>query len=187
MKQILRAIVICILGLSIVSCAPPPPLDPGAYNQLLLNIRDFFTITLLLLGKSPIFAQCQAITRLYYGHYHLCRLIYNNIMGRDANNHRDAWDRMQNDIKLYGEKLKEFRIKYDYTPLNFSEPDVRNDLEFILNNKDKFDLMVAELKNSISSFSTDTTFMEVFNKNISEVEESYECVINAIGDILNNS
>lgn len=53
----------------------------------------------------------QAIARIYYGYYHIARLIFNNIKGYDGDNHTETWKAMPNTIKNFGKKMKEMRIK----------------------------------------------------------------------------
>ena len=43
----------------------------------------------------------QAIARIYYGYYHIARLIFNNIKGYDGDNHTETWKAMPNTCLLY--------------------------------------------------------------------------------------
>ena len=81
--EFIKFILIAIILFCITSCAPTGPISTAEYNQLLINIKDFFTTSLFLLGSSSNFQIGQAIARQYYGHYHIARLIYNNNNGVD--------------------------------------------------------------------------------------------------------
>jgi len=178
--EFIKFILIAIILFCITSCAPTGPISTAEYNQLLINIKDFFTTSLFLLGSSSNFQIGQAIARQYYGHYHIARLIYNNNNGVDINNHTRAWDAMPARIKTYGNKLKDLRIKYDYYPQNFSNSEIEQDLKFIKDNKSEFDYMITELKNSISSFNTTSNFLTTANKEIQDIENEYNSLIKII-------
>lgn len=105
-------------------------------------------MSLVLLGQNNTFAFGQAINRIYYGHYHLVRLIFNNIIGYDGNNHTEVWRQIPADIKAYGEKLKDMRIKYDYKPLSFTQSEMLQDLEYIESYQNRFDAIIKELDNT---------------------------------------
>ena len=184
MKDI-KFIIIAITLLCITSCAPAGPLSPTDYTQLLANIKDFFTTSLFLLGSSSSNFQIgQAIARLYYGHYHIARLIYNNNKSVDIDNHTRAWDAMQVKIQTYGKELKTFRIKYDYSPQNFSNSEIEQDLQFIKDNKSEFDYMITELKSTIVSFNNDPNFLNNANKRIQDIENEYNSLIAKINSKL---
>lgn len=185
MKVLFRFSLVCILLFCLASCAPEPPLSPSEYNQLLINIKEFFKTRLFLLGSSSNFQVGQAIARLYYGTYHIARLIYNN-RGHDSKNHTATWNAMMPRIKAYGEQLKSLRIKYDYRPQNFDDNEIKQDLELIYNNKVEFENIIDELKKGISSFESDTDFLNTANKTIQDIENEYSLLINKIHKIGNN-
>lgn len=183
--KVIKFIIIVITLLCITSCTKTIPLSPTDYTQLLINIKDFFTTSLFLLGSSSSnFQVGQAIARLYYGHYHIARLIYNNNNRVDVDNHTKAWDAMQVRIQTYGKELKAFRIKYDYSPQSFSNSEIEQDLQFIKDNKSEFDYMITELKSSIVSFNNDPNFLNNANKEIQDIENEYNSLIARINSKL---
>lgn len=185
MKSLQKVIIfICICMLA--SCSQVQPLTPCEYTQLLANIKDFFCVSITLLGQDSNFAIGQAIGRLYYGHYHLSRLIYNSIKGRDGNNHTDVWKQMPSDIRTYGEALKDLRIKYDYESTAFSRSEVLQDLSYIESHKGSFNKIIKELNNSVGQFNSNPIFVVVFDKNVKEITTTYQGVIQRITDILSN-
>lgn len=182
--KFIKFIIIAVTLLCVTSCAQTGPLSPTDYTQLLTNIKDFFTTSLFLLGSNcSNFQIGQAITRLYYGHYHIARLIYNNKNKVDIDNHTRAWDAMQVRIQTYGKELKTFRIKYDYSPQNFSNSEIEQDLQFIKDNRSEFDYMITELKSTIVSFNNDPNFLNNANKEIQNIENEYNSIIAKIGKI----
>lgn len=186
MKFLHKAIIfICICMLA--SCSQVQPLTPCEYTQLLANIKEFFCVSIALLGQDSNFAIGQAIGRLYYGHYHLSRLIYNNIKGRDGNNHTDVWKQMPSNIRTYGETLKDLRIKYDYNSVAFSRCEVLKDLAYIEKHKDSFDKIIYELDNSVVRFNTNPMFIQIFDKNVKEITTIYQELIQRITDMLNDT
>ena len=183
MNRLLKFILIlcvCLLG----SCAPAEPLQPSEYTQLLINIKDFFSMSLVLLGQNNTFALGQVVSRLYYGHYHLARLIFNNIKGYDGNSHTEVWKQMPADIKAYGKKLKEMRIKYDYEPMSFTQNEVLQDLEYIESHKNRFDAIIKELDNTVSRYSTNPFFSKEFNENIAEIKTTYKQISSKIAEVV---
>ena len=80
MKIILRILLVLIAS-QLTSCATAEPLSPIEYTRLLINVKEFFTLSILLLNQDSSHCIGQAISRLYYGHYHIARLIYNNKRG----------------------------------------------------------------------------------------------------------
>ena len=185
MKYLFRILVICFVLFGFSSCAPVPPLSPLEYTQLLTNIKDIFSVSLLLMMDSNIYSIRQSIARLYYGHYHLCRLIYNNLNGRDSENHTTAWEAMRKDLEDYGKTLKEMRIKYDYQASVVDESDVCADLEYIVAHKSKFDSLIEELKNTVRRFNSNPIFDQEFDAKIAEVEAVYESLLKSIEILLN--
>lgn len=182
--KVIKFIIIAVTLLCVTSCAQTGSLSPTDYIQLLTNIKDFFTTSLFLLGSNcSNFQIGQAIARLYYGHYHIARLIYNNKNRVDIDNHTRAWDAMQVRIQTYGKELKTFRIKYDYSPQNFSNSEIEQDLQFIKDNRSEFDYMITELKSTIVSFNNDPNFLNNANKGIQDIENEYNSLIAKIGKI----
>ncbi len=135
-------------------------------------------MSIVLLGQNNTFAFGQAISRLYYGHYHLARLIYNNIKKRDGNNHTEVWKQMPADIKAYGEQLKDMRIKYDYSPLYFTRREVLQDLEYIESQQNRFDAIIIEL------YSTNPSFSKEFNEKIAEIKAAYKQISQRIAEVV---
>ena len=187
MKYLFRILVICFVLFGFSSCAPIPPLSPLEYTQLLTNIKDIFSVSLLLMMDSNIYSIRQSIARLYYGHYHLCRLIYNNLNGRDSENHTTAWEAMRKDLEDYGKTLKEMRIKYDYQASVVDESDVCADLESgtITAEEGLLKLAGEELKNTVSRFNSNPIFDQEFDAKIAEVEAVYESLLKSIEILLN--
>lgn len=184
MNRLLKLILIlCVCLLS--SCAQADPLPPNEYTQLLTNIKDFFSVSMVLLGQNNTFALGQAISRIYYGHYHLARLIFNNIKRYDGKNHTEVWKQMPADIKVYGEKLKEMRIKYDYKPQSFIQNEVLQDLEYITNYQKGFDAIIKELNNTIGKYSTNPFFYKRFNENIADIKTTYKQISQRIAAVVN--
>ena len=184
MSRLLKLILILCVCL-LASCMRAEPLPPSGYTQLLINVKDFFSMSLVLLGQNNTFALGQAISRLYYGHYHLARLIFNNIKGRDGYNHTEVWEQMPADIKTYGEKLKDMRIKYDYEPLPFTQSEVLQDLEYIESHQNRFDAIIKELDNTVGRYSSNPFFNKKFNAKIAEIKDSYTQVAKRLTDVVN--
>lgn len=183
MNRLLKLILIlCICLLS--SCAQADPLPASEYTQLLINIKDFFSMSLVLLGQDNTFAFGQAISRIYYGHYHLARLIFNNLKGYDGNNHTEVWRQMPVDIKVYGEKLKDMRIKYDYMPLSFTQSKVLQDLEYIESHQNRFDAIIKELDNTVGRYSTNQFFDNEFNRNLADIKTTYKQIPQRIAEVV---
>jgi len=184
--QLILILCVCLLA----SCAPSEPLPPSEYTQLLINIKDFFSMSLILLGQNNTFTFGQVISRIYYGHYHLVRLIFNNIKGYDGNNHTKVWKQMPADIRAYGEKLKDMRIKYDYMPMSFTQSEVLQDLEYIENHQNRFDAIIKELDRTVEIYSTNPFFSKEFNENIAEIKTTYKQIsqrIAVVADELKNA
>lgn len=183
MNRLLKLIL--ILGVCLfASCAPVEPLQPSEYTQLLINIKDFFSMSLVLLSQNNTFTLGQAVSRIYYGHYHLARLIFNSIKGYDGNNHTGVWRQMPADIKAYGEKLKDMRIKYDYMPMSFTQSEVLQDLEYIENHQNRFDAMIKELDNTVERYSMNPFFYKKFNENIAEIKTTYTQISQRIATLV---
>lgn len=185
MKNILRLLFV-LLASQLTGCAPSQPLSPLEYTQLLTNIKDFFVVGIVLLNQDDSVCIGQAISRLYYGHYHIARLIFNNLRGYDGNNHKDVWDNMPSSIKSYGEKLKEMRIKYDYGVAEISLAELKSDLEFIKSHQSRFDEMLEEIDSSISRYGTNPIFMSAFNQAIKEIKSTYKSLITTIENCIKN-
>ena len=183
MNRLLKLILILCVCL-LASCAQAEPLPPSEYTQLLINIKEFFSMSLLLLGQNNIFVFGQVVSRLYYGHYHLARLIFNNIKGYDGNNHTKVWRQMPADIKTYGEKLKDMRIKYDYSSLPFTQSEVLQDLKYIESHQNRFDAIIKELDNTVGRYSTNQFFDNEFNKNIADIKTVYQQVTQKITEVI---
>lgn len=185
MKIIYKVILLVLALFCITSCSKIAPISPIEYTQLLINIKDFFTTSIFLLGSNSNFQTGQAIARLYYGHYHIARLIYNNHFGKDNNSHYYTWEKMNTRIRNYGNNLKKLRIKYDYDAQNFSNSEIKDNLKFISDNRSEFDYMIKELKGSISSFDNDKEFLKTASKEIQKIEQEYDSLVNKIKDIQN--
>lgn len=185
MNRLLKLILIlCVCLLASCTEAGPQLLQPREYTHLLTNIKDFFSMSLVLLGQYNTFAFGQAISRLYYGHYHLARLIFNNIEGYDGNNHTKVWKQMPVDIRAYGEKLKEMRIKYDYMPISFTQSEVLPDLEYIENHRDRFDAIIKKLDDTVRRYSTNPDSHKEFNENIAQIKTTYKQVSKRIAEVV---
>ena len=183
MNRLLKLILIlCICQLA--SCVRAEPLPSSEYIQLLINIKDFFSMGMVLLGQNNTFALGQAISRIYYGHYHLARLIFNSIKGYDGNNHTGVWRQMPADIKAYGENLKDMRIKYDYMPRPFTQNELLRDLEYIENHKNRFDAIIKELDNTVVRYSMNPFFNKKFNENIAEIKTTYTQISQRIATLV---
>lgn len=182
-QKILMLTCLCVFA----SCSQAHPLSVCEYTHLLANIKEFFCVGIVLLGQDSDFAIGQAISRLYYGHYHLSRLLYNGIKGCDGNNHSRVWKQMPLDIRTYGETLKDLRIKYDYNATSFSRREVLQDLSYIENHKADFDKILFELKKSVSKFSNDSKFLQSVDNDVNEIASIYQDVIQKIMGILNGS
>ena len=180
MKNVLKFLLV-LIACQLTGCAPAEPLSPIEYTQLLVNVKEFFTLSILLLNQDSPHCIGQAISRLYYGHYHIARLIYHNKKGYDGNSHTEVWNNMPSRIKSYGEKLKEMRIKYDYGVTEISLEELRSDLEYIKSHQSRFDEMLKEIDSSISQYGTNPFFISSFNKTIKEIESTYKSLITTIG------
>ena len=77
MKNVLKFLLV-LIACQLTGCAPAEPLSPIEYTQLLVNVKEFFALSILLLNQDSPHCIGQAISRIYYGHYHIARLIYNN-------------------------------------------------------------------------------------------------------------
>ena len=185
MKIILRLLLVLIAS-QLTSCAAAVPLSPIEYTQLLSNVKEFFTLSILLLNQDSQYCIGQAITRLYYGHYHIARLIYNNIKGYDGNSHTVVWNNMPSNIKSYGEKLKEIRIKYDYGVTEISLEELKSDLEYIRSHQSRFDKMLEEIDSSISRYGTNPIFISSVNHAIEEIKSTYKSLITTIENCIEN-
>ena len=184
MNRLLKLILIlCVCLLS--SCAQADPLPPNEYTQLLTNIKDFFSVSMVLLGQNNIFALGQAISRIYYGHYHLARLIFNNIKRHDGKNHTEVWKQMPADIKVYGEKLKEMRIKYDYKPQSFIQNEMLQDLEYIESHQNRFNVIINELANTVGKYNTNSGFNKRFDESIADIKTTYKQISQRIAAVVN--
>ena len=185
MKIILRLLLVLIAS-QLTGCAVADPLSPIEYTQLLINIKEFFTLSILLLNQDSPHCIGQAITRLYYGHYHMARLIYNNTKGYDGNNHTEVWSNMPSSIKSYGEKLKEMRIKYDYGVTEISLEELQSDLEYIKSHQSRFDEMLKEIDSTIPQYGTNPIFISSFNHAIKEIKSTYKSLITTIDNCIEN-
>lgn len=186
MKNILRLLFILLIS-QLTGCAAAEPLSPIEYTQLLFNVKEFFALSILLLNQDSPHCIGQAISRIYYGHYHIARLIYNNKRGYDGNNHTDVWNNMPSSIKSYGEKLKEMRIRYDYGVTEISLEELKSDLEYIKSHQSRFKEMLKELDSTISRRGTNPFFISSFNKAIKEIEFTYESLITTIEERIDNT
>lgn len=185
MRSHFHVILLCLTLFWVTSCSHAPQLSPLEYTQLLTNIKDVFSVSALLMMDSNIYSIRQSIARLYYGHYHLCRLVYNNLNGRDSENHTTAWEAMRKDLEDYGKDLKEMRIKYDYQASVVDECDVYADLEYIVAHKGKFDSLINELNNTVTRFNTNPIFSKEFDTKVAEVEAVYKSLLKSIETLLN--
>ena len=185
MKIILRILLVLIAS-QLTSCATAEPLSPIEYTRLLINVKEFFTLSILLLNQDSSHCIGQAISRLYYGHYHIARLIYNNKRGCDGDNHKDVWDNMPSSIKTYGKKLKEMRIKYDYGVTEISLEELQSDLEYIKSHQSRFDEMLKEIDSTIYQYGTNPFFISSFNQAIKEIESTYKSLITIVEKCIKN-
>ncbi len=71
MNRVLKLILILCVCL-FASCAQAEPLPPSEYAQLLINIKDFFSMSLVLLGQNNTFVLGQVVSRLYFDNLSLC-------------------------------------------------------------------------------------------------------------------
>lgn len=182
MKNFLRLLFVLLIS-QLTGCAASEPLSPIEYTQLLINIKEFFTLSILLLNQDSPHCIGQAITRLYYGHYHMARLIYNNTKGYDGNNHTEVWSNMPSSIKSYGEKM---RIKYDYGVTEISLEELQSDLEYIKSHQSRFDEMLKEIDSTIYQYGTNPFFISSFNQAIKEIESTYKSLITIVEKCIEN-
>ena len=185
MKYILRLLFVLLIS-QLTGCAAAEPLSPIEYTQLLVNVKEFFALSILLLIQDSPHCIGQAISRIYYGHYHIARLIYNNKRGYDGNNHTDVWNNMPSSIKSYGEKLKEMRIRYDYGVTEISLEELKSDLEYIKSHQSRFKEMLEELDSTISQRGTNPFFISSFNQAIKEIESTYKSLITIVEKCIEN-
>ena len=61
MKIILRLLLVLIAS-QLTGCAVADPLSPIEYTQLLINVKEFFTLSILLLNQDSSHCVGQAIT-----------------------------------------------------------------------------------------------------------------------------
>lgn len=169
--------LLLFLSVCCVSCAAEGVLSPNDYTQLLLSVKHFFVISSIMLSTSDASNYGQAISRMYYGCYHIARLIFNNTKGYDGRNHTQTWEAMPNSFKSYGQDLKKMRIKYDYDPYSVKENELYEDLKYIYDQRVQFDNMLQELNKSIVHYSTNPFFIKEFEKNIKEVQDAYASLV----------
>ena len=180
MRFVLRLFVVLLIVM-LTSCDNAPALNPADYNGLLINIKEFFSVSILLLSVNSNFGIGQAIARLYYGHYHIARLIYNNTKGKDGKNHKKVWDAMCTTIKSYGEYLKSLRIKYDYGTTNIPTSEIIKDLKYIQDNQNHFNEMIEKLRNTIHEDSIEDS---LFNDHMKDIESTYNDLLAKLNDCI---
>lgn len=185
--QFLLVVLIIFISLGFTSCAAAEPIAPYDYTQLLLSVRDLFTVSSMILSKMEPPMIGQAIARIYYGYYHIARLIFNNIKGYDGDNHTETWKAMPNTIKNFGKEMKEMRIKYDYNPYNTTIEEMKKDLQYIYNQRTMFETMVKELENTVVQYSTNPIFKNTFDTNVKEIQDTYSSLIIIINEKLKQS
>ena len=88
------------------------------------------------------------------------------------------------DIKVYGEKLKDMRIKYDYMPLSFTQSKVLQDLEYIESHQNRFDAIIKELDNTVGRYSTNQFFDNEFNRNLADIKTTYKQIPQRIAEVV---
>lgn len=181
MRFVLRLFAVLLIVM-LTSCAEAPALNTADYNGLLINIKEFFSVSILLLSTNSNFSLGQAIARLYYGHYHIARLIYNNTENQYGNNHTKVWNAMPPIIKSYGEYLKSLRIKYDYGTTNIPTSEIIKDLKYIQDNQNHFIEMIEKLRNTIHEDST----ASFFDDRIKDIESTYNDLLVKLNDCITN-
>ena len=146
----LKLLFIILLGGSVSSCAQLDPVTPTSYHFLLVKINDILSLCCLLLNQQEAF-HGQVIGRLYYGYYHLARLLHINLKDFDAGGHTKTWKKLPNNIRDFGFRMKELREKYDYDVddlFDLSE-NLDNDFKKILADKIYADSLLNELNNTL--------------------------------------
>ena len=87
--------IFIIFGMS--SCAAIDTITPVSYNILLTKINDLLNLCIILLNQPEQY-HGQIISRLYYGYYHLARLLYINYYNYDAGGHGKTLKKLPKNI-----------------------------------------------------------------------------------------
>lgn len=149
------------------ACAPQQPLSPVEYSGLLLKTKELFILCTILIEHG---LYSQVIPRLYYGYYHIARLIVNNKFSHDISNHTDVWKHTPKDIKLKGLQLKLLRVKYDYEP-NIVQSEFISDINDIYANKDLLEIEIQEFNKDIAQKMTQS---DIDNNHINDLLQQIE-------------
>lgn len=151
-RKLSKYLFLIALIVIFASCAQAEPFSPQDYTNLLIRSRNLFSLCTLLISQPEMYLG-DIFSRLYYGYYHLGRLIFSNKFGYEYDSHNHVWKKMEEPIKGFGYAMKELREKYDYRPLSQDEviAQSREDLQLIYDNRDNFDEMLIELQTSLNT------------------------------------
>ena len=149
MKLFKYIFVLTIIAL-FTSCAQAEPFAPHDNTNLLIRSKNLFSLSTLLVSQSEVYIG-DVFSRLYYGYYHLGRLIFSNKFGYEFDSHNHVWKKMEEPIKEFGYSMKSLREKYDYKPLSPREvtEQSKDDLKLIIDTN-KFDEIILELRTTLN-------------------------------------
>jgi uncharacterized protein (UPF0332 family) len=152
------------------------PISPVDYVGLLTKMRELFILCSLLISHGQY---AQAISRLYYGYFHIARLIaVNKNWFSNYHDHKKIWDEMPQQVQSFGIKLKNMRVKYDYDPNPKGE---KEDLSYIYSSKYMLDAELKELEATIQSYPhLNCDDDDKISEQIQEIREAHENLIKNI-------
>lgn len=148
-KLHIRFIIFFAIIFFFTSCAQAEPFNTNDFTNLLIRSKNLFSLCSILLGQSDTYLS-DVFSRLYYGYYHLGRLIFSNMYGYEKDSHSHVWKKMEEPIKDFGFSMKSLREKYEYRALSLDDIIVKSkeDLLYVVNSN-KFDRMIIELKSTL--------------------------------------
>jgi len=189
MKQLhFKFIILLAILFFFTSCKQAEPFNPYDYTSLLIRSKNLFSLCVILLGQSDTYLG-DVFSRLYYGYYHLGRLIFSNKYGYEYDSHSHVWKKMEESIREFGFLMKSLREKYEYIPLS-QEDIVGNSKEDLLSvvDSNKFDRIVIELKTTLEE--SDNYSQEdkvIFFEEIKLIEKEHAKLLNEIQKKGNNN
>ena len=178
MKVSIKLFLIFFIIFGMSSCAAMEPITPNNYNLLLIKTNDLFNLCIMLLNQPEQY-HGQIVSRLYYGYYHLARLLHINYHNYDAGGHAKTWNKLPCKIRIFGLRMKILREKHDYNVINNLTENIDKDFDTILDEEKNFVSLSEELGNTLEkcTYLSDKD-IEICRNKINDIRITHETLIN---------
>ena len=158
------------------------PVSPSEAIGLLTKCKDFLSLCVLLLSQSEGVRFSYVAERYYYAMLSLARVVAGEdrflwgFLGDEEKKgkHERIWGACPKNVKeLYGEQLKDLRVRCDYgvERNDFQEDEYEAGLKSILHKDEVYNSLKEAVQNESLEISSRPSFSEEFNDLLDKIDD----------------